>query len=66
MAGVHEMYYLTIKMGLAGLNHSAKPFAPAMEIIAVFPEPPAPYNTKGLLQGPVIYFFKISSSFTRP
>ena len=52
MAGVHEMYYLTIKMGLAGLNHSAKPFAPAMEIIAVFPEPPAPYSTKGLLQGP--------------
>ena len=38
--------------GFAGCSHSCTDLQAVMESIAVLPEPPAPYNTKGLLEGP--------------
>ena len=51
---IKRVYYLPIKRGFAGFNHSCNPLAAAIEIMAVFPEPPAPYNTNGIVDSPQI------------
>ena len=45
--------YLTSNNGLAGLSHSLQLLEAVIDNMAVFPEPPAPYKTKGLFESPV-------------
>ena len=53
--------YLTIKRGFDGLSHSFTLLQAAIESMAVFPDPPAPYNTKGIVEAPAMYSLQISS-----
>lgn len=48
--------YLTTSSGLDGFSHSLTLLQAAIDNMAVFPEPPAPYKTKGLVDGPELAF----------
>ena len=58
--------YQHMSRGIAGRSQVLNEFKAVLLSIADFPEPPAPYMTNGLVEGPVMYSCIFFNSSSRP